>query len=143
MRALIVDSSIQIIERLEEIISEEENIIVIHKAVSYEEAKNLFEENKYDVVLLDIDLLGNESLKLLKEIKKNNEEACVIILFTYVDNYIMEQSKALGVNFFVDKYYDFEKISETIDSILQDRRNFQSTAFPISLKNMNERASLI
>jgi DNA-binding response OmpR family regulator len=111
MLILIIDSSIQIVERLEEIISEAENITAIHRAVSYEEAKKLFKENKYAAVLLDIDLPGNESLKLLREIKKNRKETCIIILFTHIDNYIQEQCKLMGADFFFDKYYDFGKIS--------------------------------
>jgi DNA-binding NarL/FixJ family response regulator len=110
MQVLIVDNSIQIIERLEEILFEAGNIAAIHKASSYEEAKKLFKENKYDAVLLDNDLPGNESLKLLKEIKKTGEKTCIIILFTHMDNYIQEQCKYLGVDFFLDKYCDFEKI---------------------------------
>lgn len=111
MLILIVDSSIQIIERLEEIISETENSTAIHKAISYQEAKKLLKENKYDVVVLDIDLPANESLKLLKEIKKNTLKTCVIVLSIHMDNYIQKQCKSLGVDFFFDKYYDFEKIS--------------------------------
>ena len=111
MLILIIDSSIQIVERLEEIISEAGNITAIHRAVSYEEAKRLFKENNYTAVLLDIDLPGNESLKLLREIKKNRKETCVIILFTHIDNYIQEQCKFMGADFFFDKYYDFGKIS--------------------------------
>ncbi|SRR5258706_3104116 len=111
MLILIVDSSIRIIERLEEIISEAETITAIHRAVSYEEAKKLFKENKYAIVILDIDLPGNGSFKLLNEIKKTGEEICVIILFTQMDNYIQERCKSLGADFFFDKYYDFGKIS--------------------------------
>ena len=110
MLILIVDSSILIIERLEEIISEAGNITAIHKAVSSEEAKKLLKENKYDTVILDIDLPGNESLKLLKEIKKPGDGTWVIILFTQIDNYIQKQCKSVGADFFFDKYYEFEKI---------------------------------
>src|SRR5205085_1630879 len=110
MLILIVDSSMQIIERLEEIISEAKNITGIHRAVSSEEAKRLFKENRYDTVILDIDLPGNESLKLLKEIKTRDRKTTAIILFTHMDNYIREQCKYLGTDFFFDKYYDFEKI---------------------------------
>jgi DNA-binding NarL/FixJ family response regulator len=108
MLILIIDSSVQIVERLEEIISEAGNITAVHRALSYEEAKKLIEENKYDVVLLDIDLPANESLKLLREIKKADEETCVIILSFHMDNYIRAQY--LEADFFFDKYYDFEKI---------------------------------
>src|SRR5258706_732511 len=117
MLILIVDSSIQIIERLEELISESGNIITIHKAVSYEEARKLFKENKHDAVLLDIDLPGNKSLKLVREIKKTAGETCVIILSIYMDNYIQDHWKSLGADFFFDKYYDFEKISGLLSSL--------------------------
>jgi hypothetical protein len=48
---------------------------------------------------------------LLKEIKKIEEKTCVIILYTLIDNYILELCKLQGVNYFLDKYYDFEKIA--------------------------------
>src|SRR5258705_9695284 len=117
MLILIVDSSIQVIERLEELVSEAEDITVVHRAVSCEEAEKLLKRNKYDVILLDIDLIIQESLKLLKEIKKYNEKSCVIVLFTQIGNYTQEQCKSLGVDFFFDKYYDFEKICGVIDSL--------------------------
>jgi len=106
-----------IVERLEEIITETKNITAIHRAVCYEQAKKLFNENKHDIVLLDIDLPGNKSLKLLKEIKKISKETRVLILFTRPDNYIQEQYNCLGVDFFFDKYYEFEKISLVIDCV--------------------------
>ena len=76
MLILIVDKSIQIIERLEEIVSEAPYSSAAHKAVSYEEAKKLVEENMYDTVLLDMDLLENGSLRLLREIKKKCKNLC-------------------------------------------------------------------
>ena len=117
MQVLIVDTSIRVIERLEEIISEAENITFIHKAFSNEEAKKLLTENNYDVVLLDIGLQGKESLKLLKEIKKTGGETCVIVLSIHTDNYIRAYCKSLGADFFFDKYHDFEKISGLLCSI--------------------------
>ena len=53
MEILIVDSSIQIIERLAEILSEAKNIKTIYRAVSYAQASALFNTSKPDVVLLD------------------------------------------------------------------------------------------
>jgi DNA-binding NarL/FixJ family response regulator len=117
MLLLIVDSSPAIIERFEEILSEAENSMVIQRAVSYKEAKQLFNESRHDVVLLDIDLPGNESLKLLREMKNAGGETDVIILFTLVDNYVQEQCKYLGVDFFFDKYYDFEKIQRVLYAV--------------------------
>jgi DNA-binding NarL/FixJ family response regulator len=117
MKVLIVDSSIRIIERLEEILSEAENITAIHRAVSYEEATKLFKENKHDAVLLDIFLPRNESFKLLKEIKQTGCKTSVIILSVQTDNYVQERCKSLGADFFLDKYNEFEKIPGVINGI--------------------------
>lgn len=133
MLILIIDSSIQIIERLEEIISEDENGTTIHRAVSAKEVKKLFGKNMYDLVLLDMDLPGNESLKLLKEIKKTDGKICVIILFAHIDNYIQEQCKSLGVDFFFDKYYDFDKITGLLRSL-----SFKYTEDDFEKRKMDE-----
>ncbi len=117
MQVLIVDSSIQIIERLEEIISEVENITAIDRAVSYQEAKKLYNENNHDAVVLDIDLLRNESFELLKEIRKTNDKTFVIILSSSINNFLEKECKTLGAYFFFDKYYEFEKICDAFNGI--------------------------
>ncbi|HKB44478.1 MAG TPA: response regulator [Chitinophagaceae bacterium] len=131
MQVLIIDSSILVIQRLGKIISEAKNVTAIRSAVSYEEAKKLLKGNKYDTVLLDIDLPGNESLKLLKEIKKADEKTFVIILSTPIDNYLEEECKSFGADFFFDKYNDFKKIREVIDSIRRPAEKPASTSAEI------------
>ncbi len=116
MQVLIVDSAIGVIERLAEIIAEAKHVTAIHKAVSYEEAKRLFDETRYDAVLVDIDLPGGDSLKLLKEIRKTGEKTFVVIMFTHVDAYIMKQCRSIGFDFIFDKYYDFEKIRGLLEA---------------------------
>jgi|SRR5580658_9890668 DNA-binding response OmpR family regulator len=110
MLVLIIDRSLQIIERLKEMISEKVKGTIIHRAVSYESAKKLLGEKKYDAVLLDIELPEFGSVRLLKEIKKTGQKTCIIIMFTYMDNYSEELFKSLGAEYLFDKYYEFEKI---------------------------------
>lgn len=112
MRVLIVDSSMPVMERLEEMISEAENVEVVDRALSYRDAKKLLKENRYEDVLLEIDLPENTSIQLLKEIKSEGRESRIIILFTYMDKNTLEQCKLLGVDYFIDKFYEFEKIYE-------------------------------
>ena len=126
MLVLIVDSSVQIIDRLEDLLLDAKNITHIHRAASYKEAKKLFKENTHDAVMLDIDLPENQSFKLLKEIKKTAKNTCVIILSTCIDNYILEHCKSLEADFFLDKYYDFEKICGVIDAMGQISENPQA-----------------
>jgi len=117
MRILIVDSSVQIMERLEEMLLESATVTEIDKAVSYPGAEILFKQNKPDILLLDIYLPENDSLNILKEINKSRCPPIVVILSGQTGNYIEEQYRLLGANFFFDKYHDFEKIPGLINSI--------------------------
>ncbi len=122
MHVLIVDSSVEIIGRLEEILIEEKSIRMISSAISYEEATKSLKENKTDVVLLDCSLPGNGSLEILKEIKKPGSKTSVIVLSNQTNIYKQEQCKLMGVDFFFDKYYGFEKIPGAIKTIAAGKK---------------------
>jgi DNA-binding NarL/FixJ family response regulator len=117
MLILIVDSSAQIIQRLEEVLSEAKHIRIIHKATTYEEATILFKKEEPDIVLLDIGLPANESVDLISEIKKSNATTTVIALSNRADTGTQEQFDSLGADFFLDKYHDFEKLPGIVDAI--------------------------
>ena len=107
---LVVDSSVFIIERWQNILSETENIKTVYGAVAYKDASVLFKEIKPNVVLLDGGLPGSSSIDLLKEFKATNKNTTVIILSNSIDTHVEEKCKSLGADFFFDKYHDFEKI---------------------------------
>lgn len=107
---LVVDSSVFIIERWQNILSENENIRTVYGAVAYRDASVLFKEIKPNVVLLDGTLPGSMSIDLLKEFKASDENATVIVLADSEDRHIEEKCKSLGADYFFDKYNDFEKI---------------------------------
>ena len=107
---LVVDSSVFIIERWQNILSETENIKNVYGAVAYKDASALFKEIRPNVVLLDGGLPGSMSIDLLKEFKATSENTTVIILSNSVDSHVEEKCKSLGADFFFDKYHDFEKI---------------------------------
>lgn len=115
MQVLIVDNSLLIIQRLEELLSETTIISRMYRAAFYKEALELFMLNRPDIVVLDISLPQNASYQLLKEIKNINPAAIVIILSIHIDEYTQQQCSMLGADFFFDKYHEFEKISEVVN----------------------------
>jgi DNA-binding NarL/FixJ family response regulator len=121
MRVLIADNSELIIQRLEELLSEITFILMIDRAFSYEEAQRLFNQNKPDVVVLDINLPGNTSYELLKEIKEEAPKTVVIVMSIRLDEYILQQCKNLGADFFFDKYNEFERVPVIINSMAQNK----------------------
>ena len=107
---LVVDSSVLIIERWQNILSETEAIKAVYGAVGYNDASILFKEKKPNLVLLDGGLPGNRSIDLLKEFKASNEKATVMILTNSIDIHLEERYKSHGADYYFDKYHDFEKI---------------------------------
>lgn len=116
MIVLVVDSSVIIIERWQNILSETENVKTVYGAVAYNDALTLFNQIKPNVVLLDGDLPGNTSMDLLKMFKATDEKATVIVVANNADNYVEEKCKLFGADFFFDKYNDFEKIPAFINT---------------------------
>lgn len=117
MRLLIADKSELIIQRLEELLSELTFILAIDKAFSYEEAQLLFKQREPDVVVMDINLPGNTSYQLLKEIKAASPQTVVIVLSFRLDEHIQQQCRNLNVDFFLDKYHEFENVPVIINGI--------------------------
>ena len=115
---LIVDNSIFIIERLLIILKEVKVIEKIVTATNYEEAVNILEEMKMDIVLLDIQLPGKNGIELLKYIVKNFPAVNIIILSNLVSEYYQKLCLDLGANCFIDKSKDFASIPDVIFSIL-------------------------
>jgi DNA-binding response OmpR family regulator len=125
MIVLVVDSSVHIIERLQQILSETDNIKAAYGAVSYKDATRFFKANKIDVVLLDGGLPGSMSVDLLNEIKKFDEQITVIVLANSTDSYIKVKYKLHGADYFFDKYHEFEHIPGIIDTLTK-KKHFQT-----------------
>lgn len=120
MQVLIVDSSMLIMDRLEEMLSSIKSISAIEKAYTFSQAITMFEKNKCDVVLLDIDLPRKESFKFLKHIKHVNCLTKVMILSAQNDRFVQRQCRLMGADFYFDKYHEFQKIAEVINGIYSE-----------------------
>lgn len=117
MKVLIADKSLQIARRLEEMLLTTVNGITVYSTSSYEHWQQRLLEQQPDIVLLGISLPENECLQLLAEIKKTVRKITVIVLSANLNPLFYEQCRALGAHYFLDKYYEFEKIPELINTI--------------------------
>lgn len=120
MSVLIIDSSRAIVKRMKELLSDSINARPIHKAASYKQAVTLFNKTKPGIVVLDMNLPANQSFEMITFIKKTKPDTAIIVLSMHEDKKIQKQCTALGIEYFFDKYHDFEKIPGTIDFITGD-----------------------
>jgi DNA-binding response OmpR family regulator len=112
MKVLIVDSSIDIIERLEELLQETTVAGTIYTAITYEEAIHLYITHQPDAVFLDDGLPGNESIQLLAAIKKLNKTTTVIMISIIEDVFREEKCRLMGADFFCDLYHQYQEIPQ-------------------------------
>ncbi|MEO7531024.1 MAG: response regulator [Sediminibacterium sp.] len=117
---LLVDSSLLIIERLKEILSEVLDVNLIHHANSYTEANKVLEIVTPAVVLLDTYLPGNGSMALLQNIQEMNQGIKVMMLTNHVN--IADETRYLlsGAHCIIDKYHDFEKIPVVMQRVISE-----------------------
>jgi two-component SAPR family response regulator len=119
MQVLIIDGSVMIIERLQIILSETENITASYGAVSLHDGERLLQQVRPDIVMLDMNLANNGSVRLLNRIKKSNIK--VIALSIHLNDFTEEQQRLMGIDFFVDKYWVNEKLPAIIKNIAQQK----------------------
>lgn len=122
MTILISDRSAQIIDRLENLVLEAGNEFKILKSKTFGESRTLIDEFKPEIILLDMDMRANKSFDLLKHIKEVYPKTIVLALSTLATRRIREESEKLGVDYFLNKYYEFDKISAIIKKIREERK---------------------
>lgn len=116
MKVMILENSIQIINRLIELIEETNKGLKFYNCVSNPNALELVKEVKPEVILMDLNMQGINSLELLKKIRKAGEKAIIICMFTMPDEKFLDDCKLNGADYLVDKYLDFEKIPDIISA---------------------------
>ena len=117
MRVLIVDSSILIVKRLEEMILLLETTRNVYSSDSYSVGLEIFEIYNPDVVLLGLGIPEEKSMKLLNSIKTLNSAIPGIILTLNINDDLYAQCVNLGADFFLDKYHEFQEIPALIQRI--------------------------
>jgi len=66
--------------------------------------------NKYDLYILDINVIGFDGHRVLEEIRKKDKEIPVIIISAKIDIDNIKKSYDLGCNDYIKKPFDFEEL---------------------------------
>jgi two-component system response regulator PilR (NtrC family) len=86
---------------------------------SGEEALKKFEEQKFDLVLLDLLMPGIDGLGVLKEIKKFDPEAPVIIITAYASVESALSAIKMGAYDYIQKPFKNDELLMTINRALE------------------------
>jgi DNA-binding NarL/FixJ family response regulator len=116
LNILIADDSVLIRERLIKVISEFDDVFLVGQATTAEEAINLAQKHKPDVVILDIRMPGGNSIKALQTIKQTTPSK-VIMLTAYPFPQYRTTCLQLGADAFLDKNDEFDLVAEVLANL--------------------------
>jgi DNA-binding NarL/FixJ family response regulator len=109
-QVLIIDDSSQIRHRVSALLAESAQIRVAGEAGSGREALEAVQRVRPDTVILDIRLPDQSGIALLKTFKARYPEMAVIMLTNLDDTCYRRRCRDLGVDHFLSKTLEFDKI---------------------------------
>lgn len=119
IRILIVDDS-PLIHNMMRKSLEKNGLEVCGDAKNGREAIELFESTRPDIVFMDITMPVMDGLEAAKYIKENNRDAYIIMLTAMGDEEIIGQAHEIGVDVFLKKPFNEEKIMQAISQIVEE-----------------------
>jgi len=118
IKFLVVDDEKGISEQLKEFL--EDRKYTAFAATDAVKAIEIMKKEKPNIVILDIRLEGSSGIDLLREIKKINRKARVIMLTGYPDDKTRSMSKELGASAYLTKPYNFEEIVKVARNLISE-----------------------
>ena len=114
----------------------------VDEAVDGNEAMRCFEQNSYDLILLDLNLPHMDGIDVLKQIRQVDEEVKIIIVSARISVEERILGLDLGANDYVVKPFDFRELDARIRGLL--RRQFVQESGVLECKelvlNMNQKS---
>ena len=103
IKTLIVDDHSIVREGLKRILDESDDINVVAEVGNGEDAIRLVQNNKFDMIILDISMPGKSGLELLRDIKSINPKQNVLILSMHSENIYAKRTLLAGASGYMTK----------------------------------------
>ena len=82
-------------------------------------ALEIFKENSFDIILLDLIMKPINGIETYKEIKKINPGIKTIMITGHVDKNQINEAKKEGINRIIFKPFDFDKLISIIEELCE------------------------
>ena len=119
---LIVDDHLIVREGIKRIIDSTAGMNVVEEASSGIEALELIWKNKYDLILLDISMPGQNGLQTLKQIKKHDKNVPVLMLSMHSEEQYAMRSMKAGASGYMTKETASSSLVKAIKKINDGRK---------------------
>ena len=116
-RILVVDDAAFMREMMTDVLTKN-GYFVIGEAENGKEAVNKYKQLTPDLVIMDITMPGMDGIQALKEIRKFNKDASVIMCSAMGQQAMVIEAIQCGAKDFIVKPYDPKRILETVGKII-------------------------
>lgn len=123
IKVLVVDDSDVSIGLVEKYFNGSDEIVVGGCAHNGVEAINEIENNKYDVILLDLIMPIKDGFDVLDYIKENKVNIPIIVTTSFSEDETIRKVSEYGVRYYALKPYDMNKIKNKIIEICNSKKN--------------------
>ena len=123
MKILIADDSLVVRDRLVTLLTEVHGVEVVGQAKDAMEARDLAEELRPDVAILDIRMPKGSGADVVRDLKKLNPTPKVIILTNYPHPENRKKCIERGADYFFDKSTEFKKVLSVLRGMLGEPAN--------------------
>lgn len=119
LRVLLVEDSPRIAERVRELLVQEEGVTVLDTVADEGSALRALAEQVVDVLILDLQLKEGTGFGVLKALGRNRP--ITIVMTNYAMPQYRERARQLGVDHFLNKAMDFERLSAIMAEVRSTR----------------------
>lgn len=119
LRVLLVEDSPRIAERVRELLVQEEGVRVLDTVADETAALRALTEQDVDVLILDLQLKVGTGFGVLESL--GTHRPTTIVMTNYALPQYRERARQLGVDHFLNKAMDFERLPEIVAQARQHK----------------------
>src|ERR1041385_3830813 len=119
LKVFIADDSIEVRNRLKEMLKENKFIQLMGEAADAEQAIIALRDLKLDVVILDIHMPKGEGMRVLKDIKTIDPGRIVIIFTAFSYPQYRQAYITAGADYFFDKTKDLQEMADVLAELAE------------------------
>ncbi len=121
---IIADDHQLFIDGLKRLLSDEADIAVDDVAADGRELLSLLQQQRPDIILLDINMPRLNGLEAIRIIKQQSIPVKIIVLSTYSDEHLVEKAKGSGANGYLLKNCSKAELLQTIRLVSSGHTSF-------------------
>jgi len=137
MRILIADDSVLIVERLQQMLSQHDQVEIVGCCSNGTDALKALRTQKVDLAILDIRMPELSGLEVLSIFRKENQSVKMIILSFNSSQHYHQLALQAGADFYINKI-DFEKLSILIAQLLPKHEKNNAQLLPGAFQTQNK-----